>query len=279
MAQYKIRVLETGYDTKFPAGIAFDFEYMQNETVYSPFAMTLLQGEGHNILFDCGFDTDDAYSKEKIQSEGDENCHNTQQVLLSADVAPEDIDAVVLSHCHWDHIGGMKFLPNATFYIQREEVKSWEHAMADKDFPRMHKRIINPRNLEELREYERQGRVLYLDGDVDNIFPGISVRAAAGHSFCQSLLFVDCCGTRFAIIGDAAMRPESFTGTKNTPGFLPNFKFSVATVREITHSYRKILEWVEGDVSHIIPTHDGTRREQWPTCKSKLGLDVTTLSD
>ena len=261
MAQYKIQVLEIGYDTKFPAGIAFDFEHMQNEAVYSPFAMTLIQGEGHTILFDCGIDPHDPFSKEKIRMEGDQNCHDTGEVLLSIGINPADIDTVILSHCHWDHIGGMKFLPNATFYVQKRELTCWEKAMADSDFPHTHKRIMNPENLLELRRYAGQGRVMYLNGDADELFPGISVKAAAGHSSSQSMLFVTSGGMRFALIGDVAMRPESFVGTESTPGFLPNLKFSVAPIWDITRSYRSVLDWVNGDISHIIPTHDGTRRD------------------
>lgn len=277
MAQYKIQVLEIGHDTKFPAGIAFDFEHMQNEAVYSPFAMTLIQGEGHTILFDCGIDPHDPFSKEKIRMEGDQNCHDTGEVLLSIGINPADIDTVILSHCHWDHIGGIKFLPNATFYVQERELTCWEKAMADSDFPHTHKRIMNPENLLELRKYAGQGRVVYLNGDADELFPGISVKAAAGHSFCQSMLFVTSGGMRFALIGDVAMRPESFVGTESTPGFLPNLKFSVAPIWDITRSYRSVLDWVNGEISHIIPTHDGTRRDHWPTHKSELGLDVTTV--
>ena len=35
---------------------------------------------------------------------------------------PEDIDIIVLTHLHFDHIGNNELFPNATFIVQRGEV-------------------------------------------------------------------------------------------------------------------------------------------------------------
>lgn len=75
------------------------------------------------------------------------------------------------------------------------------------------------------------------------------------------------------------MRPENFTGASEKPGFMPNLKFSVGPLREIIRSYRTVMDWVGGDVSHIVATHDGTRRKRLPTFQSSLGLDVTTICE
>ena len=274
MAHYNIRVLEIGYDEHFPAGKAFDFWHMGDQQAYSPFAMTLIQGEGHNILFDCGIDPEAGFSAAKIKMENDQNCTNTADVLRAAGVDPADIDAVILSHCHWDHMGGIKYLPNAKFYIQKAEADNWKTALADPIFPITHKMVVNPEDIETLRACDR---VEYLEGDVENLFPGISLKMAAGHSFAQSMLFIDCDGGRFAVIGDVAMRPESFTGNEVFPCILPNLKFAVGTIKDIALSYKSIMDFVEGDVTHIIPTHDGTRHETWPTVRNEIGLNVTTI--
>ena len=281
MPHYQIRVLEVGYDAAFPLGVAFDFWHRANETAYSPFCMTLLQGEGHSILADCGIDPAESFCADKIRMENDQNCHDPSQVLRSAGVDPAAIDTVILTHCHWDHISGLRHFPNARFYVQRRDYEGWLDAMADPDFPLTHKSVINPASLQTLQQYEAQGRLVCLDGDVPSLLPGISIRAAGGHSFCQSLVFVDNDCGRYAIVGDAAMRPESFTGTDAFPCFLPNLKFATGTVTQIAHSYRQIMDWVEGDVDHIIMCHDGTRRERFAasTVKSGLGLDITTICE
>lgn len=274
LAHYSIQVLEIGYDEHFPLGVAFDFWHMNGQQAYSPFAMTIIRGEGHNILFDCGIDTSSDYSAAKIKMENDQNCHNTEDVLRAAGIDPADIDAVVLSHCHWDHMGGIKYLPNATFYIQKKEVDSWESALANPLFPITHKMVVNPEDLAILHSCRR---VVYLDGDEDELFPGISVKVAYGHSFAQNMLYINNDGEHFAIIGDVAMRPESFKGTEEFPCILPNLRFAVGTISDVTLSYKSIMDWVSNDVSHIIPTHDGTRQDIWPTVRGKNGLNVTTV--
>lgn len=279
MPQYQVQVLELGFDTAFPAGVAFDFEHMQDVLTSSCFALTLLRGEGHTILFDSGIDPYTPFAQEKIALENDQNCHDTAQVLRSVGVDPAQVDSVILSHCHWDHIGGMRFLPNATFYIQREEVEQWDLALANADLPDSQRRIIDPDDMTRLHDYIAAGRVVLLDGDIKELFPGISICAASGHSYLQNILLLDCSAGRYAIMGDAAMRPENFTGTSEKPGFIPNLKYSVGPLREIIRSYRTVMDWVGGDVSHIVATHDGTRRKRLPTFQSSLGLDVTTICE
>lgn len=280
MARYKIRVLETGYDTAFPAGAAFDFWHMGNETAYSPFSVTLLQGEGHTILFDCGMDVDSPFAIDKIRMEKDQNCCNPDRVLSAIGVEASEVDSVIISHCHWDHMGGLKYFPNAVFYIQRKEYEKWKAALADEDFPLTHKMVVSPESMDVLEGLAGTGRVRFLDGDVEELFPGIAVRCASGHSFAQNMLFVeDDRNGRFAIVGDVAMRPESFTGTEAFPCFLPNMKFATGTIEEIIASYRIIMDYVGGDVSRIVAAHDGTRRERYPAEKSLLQLDVSTICD
>ena len=277
MATYKITVLELGYDPKFPAGIAFDFWNMGDAQIYSKFSMTLLQGEGHNILFDCGFDPSAPFAAEKIRQEGDQNCHDPRSVLESIGVSAEDIDSIVLSHAHWDHMSGMQFFPNARFYIQRAEYESWRSAFARSLFPATHKIVVDPENLRLLEDLDRQDRVVWLEGNREELFPGIRLRSAAGHSYAQSMLFAESGDARYAIIGDVSMRPESFQGTDAFPCFLPNLKFSVGTIDSIMASYQQIMDWVKGDVSNIIMTHDGSIFEKWPTHVSRLGLHVTEI--
>ncbi len=277
MAEYQIQVLELGYDPSFPAGIAFDFWHMGDQSIKSSFSMTLLRSKDHCILYDCGMDMNSRFSTEKIQMEGDQNCHAPDAVLRSAGLAPEDVDSIVLSHCHWDHMSGLRYFPNAHFYIQRAETEQWERSMENPDFPLTHKSVVNPESLTLLREYVSAGKVTYLDGDTAELFPGIHVRTASGHSYAQNMLFVDNAGRHFAVIGDVSMRPESFQGTEAFPCFLPNLKFAVGPLADILTSYRQILDWVDGDVTRILMTHNSTVQEVWPTTESALGLQITTV--
>jgi len=274
MAHYSIRVLEIGYDPNFPLGVAFDHWHMTGETGYSPYCMTLIQGEGYNILFDTGIDMRDPDMKKHFeQVDGAANGHNPIEVLA----APDDIDSVIVSHCHWDHICGLSCFENSNIYIQRTEVDQWLRAMADESFPITHKMVVHMSALDRLKELEKSGNVFSLDGDVEELFPSISIRCVFGHSFAQNVLLIDNDDGRYAVIGDVCMRPESFTGTIALPCFLPNLKFAVGTFEDIISSYKLLIEWVENDTNHLIMTHDGTRRDRYPTELSSLGLTICTI--
>lgn len=43
--------------------------------------------------------------------------------LAKAGVKPEEIDIVVLTHLHWDHVGDVTKLPNAEFIVSKEELR------------------------------------------------------------------------------------------------------------------------------------------------------------
>ncbi len=279
MARYTIRQLELGYDPAFPLGVAFDMWDHAGEQAYSPFTVTLLEGEGHKILFDCGFDPDSGFARDKIAQEHDQNCHSTAQVLRANGVAPEEIDTVIVSHCHWDHLNGLKYFPHAAVYVQEEEVRLWNQAMQRETFPTTHKMVVDRTSLALLTQWMKEGKVTALRGDADDILPGLHIRRAAGHSFAQSLLFVDDERCRCAVIGDAAMRPESFRGSLGLPCYLPNLKFAVGTIGDITVSYDRILAWVDGKVEHIFMSHDGTLPDKRPARENALGLRAFTLLD
>ncbi len=43
--------------------------------------------------------------------------------LKEIGLAPEVVRTVILSHMHWDHVGGCSFFPHATFVVQRAEYR------------------------------------------------------------------------------------------------------------------------------------------------------------
>jgi hypothetical protein len=55
---------------------------------------------------------------------------------------------------------------------------------------------------------------------------------------------------------------------------MPNVKFAVGSVLNTLHDYGRILDWVKGNASHVLMTHDGQRQERYPCAKSELGLNI-----
>lgn len=74
----------------------------------------LMKKDGKNILFDAGVGGETSQMLPKLSEIG---------------LKPEDIDAVLITHCHYDHIGGLTnpeaVFPNAKIYISAPEFKAY----------------------------------------------------------------------------------------------------------------------------------------------------------
>ena len=273
MPHYKILSLEVGYTETFPADFTFDGYYLGGETMFNPFSMTLLQGEGLNILVDCGIDMDNPKKCEIYASSGSVNGHSPGEILATVGLTTEDIDAVILTHLHWDHASGLACYPKAKFYLQREELDGWTKIAADSAYTAVFCRSFDPGDLEIISELDKQGRLVLLDSETDNLFPGISIRVSRmAHSFAQQMVLIKHDAGTHLIVGDVCNRPENLTGTGDFPFFIPNPKFSVGSALNAIEDYKRIMKWVDGDVNRVVITHDGTRHGRFPEHKTPLGL-------
>jgi len=121
--------------------------------------------------------------------------------LARAGVAPEDIDVVVCSHLHVDHIGwlvvdGGAFFPRATV---RYGSGDWQQFVAQADEADRGRRIME--------SLAAAGRLDPLEGDMVRIAPGLTARHTPGHTLGHYGLVVASGDQRAVILGDAVECP------------------------------------------------------------------------
>lgn len=277
MAQYSIKQLEVSFH-QIPAGMEGDPEFRKGEMMRTALSMSLVSDGATHILVDSGID----YLNPRATSRIVPGTGAPKDLMASVSLTPEDIDAIILTHIHWDHIGGIRYYPNATVYIQKDEVLGWLEGM---NSPAIRKEFCEPvwaSDFHALIDLLYEGRLVMLDGDMDNLFPGIHIKVSRfAHTYAQSIVYIEhmVAGSleHYAIVGDLSNRPENLVGTPNCPGFIPNTRFAVGGVANTLRDYETLMDWVKGDVSHVIMTHDGSWQEGPQASMAPSGLYIRTV--
>lgn len=130
---------------------------------------------------------------------------NVVSNLKAAGYKPEQVDAVVITHMHPDHVGGLmngdqRAFPNATLHIDKNDTDHWlskanlDAAPADgKGFYQGAMASVNP--------YVAAGKLVNFSGDTE-LVPGIKARATYGHTPGHSIFEVESKGQKMILWGD-----------------------------------------------------------------------------
>ncbi|MCD6249696.1 MAG: MBL fold metallo-hydrolase [candidate division Zixibacteria bacterium] len=139
----------------------------------------VLNAHGKNIIFDIGLG--DTLSKREKRVYNTDGVSNLEPGLKQLGLTPDDIDYVILTHLHTDHVGGAvklidsKYVPRfakARYIIDKGE---WQGAMNPDERTSA---VYIPERLEPL---EKSGQVDFIEGDTE-LFDGIKAVHTGGHT-------------------------------------------------------------------------------------------------
>ncbi|MFM9942502.1 MAG: MBL fold metallo-hydrolase [Hyphomicrobiaceae bacterium] len=147
----------------------------------------------HLVLFDTGMGTSKMFGP------------TTGRLLTSmreAGIQPGQIDAVVISHAHIDHIGGMadargrRLFPNAKVYINQQDYEFWtdEKKLTDDKVKAFVKHARD--NLLPYRD-----RIVFVK-DGQEFLPGITAILAPGHTVGHTIYMIQSDNKKVCFVGD-----------------------------------------------------------------------------
>jgi glyoxylase-like metal-dependent hydrolase (beta-lactamase superfamily II) len=143
----------------------------------------LVRADGRNILVDSGFYRDHFFKEWHVN-----DFINPADALKPLNINPEDITDVIITHMHWDHADGMDLFPKARVWIQKDELQyyageAWQSKETSDGF--------DPQDVLTLVKLNTQGKVGLVNGDAQEIIPGIICYTGGRHTYASQYVGVN----------------------------------------------------------------------------------------
>jgi glyoxylase-like metal-dependent hydrolase (beta-lactamase superfamily II) len=237
----------------------------------------LIRGGGRTILFDTGYHR----KTPGFDRFGTIDFVSPDEAVKLAGVQPDQVTDVIVSHIHWDHMGGIDLFPKATIWIQKDEYQYYLGPAYQAGGKR-------GGELEDLMELLRRnvscaapnpnagargnasgaaaapaaprpecGKVTLVDGDDREILPGIHVYTGARHTYASQYVKVD--GNPSYVLAS-----DNVYLYRNIDTKAPIATFDVTDRYANVAAFDRMIK-LAGDKDRVLPGHDMTIFSKFPT--------------
>jgi N-acyl homoserine lactone hydrolase len=282
MSHYSIWVMEYAYVLEQPTSLFIYGAHNQGHRKM-PYGYIVIKGQGQIAMIDVGYNHK-AYGEVLANSYGVRNWQPPRTVLGECGIAPEDVSNIFITHAHFDHMGNIEDFPKARFYIQERELSKWVWSMTLERKFRWLMLGIDPADIMRAVDLARQGRLVCVAGDRDNVLPGIDLHAAfdthtwgAMYVTVRNDLVTNSSDT-WVFAGDLVYCHENLRGTDpDDPQYVP---VGLATGSQFTliMTAEEMIKRANGDPNRVIPVHEERLKDLFPSRITKTGLRITELA-
>ena len=193
------------------------------------------------------------------------NYVNPVEVLARIGADATNVTKVILTHMHFDHMGGMEMFPQAfpkaTFYVQKKEYDFWVKHPFVKRPP--FNRLVDEVAIQATAQLEGTERLVLICGD-QKIIPGIEVLFAPGHTIGLQTVPVNTPKGTAIVASDCVHYHRAFLEN--------NTSILITDLIAWIESYDK-LRAKASSVDLVFPGHDMAMATNYP----KVAEDVTRL--
>ncbi|MBF0443883.1 MAG: N-acyl homoserine lactonase family protein, partial [Oligoflexales bacterium] len=210
-----------------------------------PVSVFLIEGNGRKILVDTGMSNTEIAGKYHHPGSYQPEGYAIHEQLEGLGIRCEEIDMIIFTHLHWDHVYYLDRFPNAELVANKRE---YDFAVAP--IPLYYKSYEFPA-LGLTPQFA--GRTFTLVEGETEIIPGISVYPSTGHSIGHQTVVVSTKDGQYHLCGDLIF---TFDNLKE----IPEIHYTItppARFLNIDESWRSIEELKRRakGTKFILPTH------------------------
>ena len=241
-----------------------------------PFSFVLLQRDGRNVLVDTGFMRDEHHPGFSGKF-GVPTWISPLRLLAAMNLRPDDISDIFITHAHFDHMGSIAEFPKAHIYIQKRELLCWYELFAlPKRFSHL-TAIVDPDTMRAALGASIEHRVTLLDGDKDDVLPGVHVRLGGGHTFGHQIVIVETAAGRRVISGDCIYSRNQITGRDGDGVYVP-LNNAIGSALDQLKTIDMMNDELGGDMSRLVVLHDIERWKGLPVVKEVDGFRIVKVT-
>ncbi len=205
----------------------------------------LIRNHERTIIVDLGFDRRSGDERGRVM------IREPLDAFAALGVEVAEVDTVIITHMHYDHVGNVSEFKNAEFILQEREIayctgKPMRYPACNFSFDVEH--------VTDMIRANFQARVRFVDGDAE-VAPGVSVHLVGGHSGGLQFVRVETEVGPLIIASDAAHFYD--TVTTGNPFTI------IANLPEMMAGHERIFE-LGAAPERVVPGHDPLVSELFP---------------
>jgi glyoxylase-like metal-dependent hydrolase (beta-lactamase superfamily II) len=212
------------------------------------------------IVIDTGFTAETAARRKRTF------LREPTEGLRALGIEPDGIRDVVVTHFHYDHLGGYQWFPNARFHVQDDEMRyaTGRHMC--------HSRFNHGYDVADVEGMVRlvfAGRVQFVKGEA-TMAPGISLHRIGGHTAGMQCVRVHTKRGWVVVASDTSHYYEHFEANR-----VFGTTFNVSETLEGYDTLRALAD----SPQHIVPGHDPLVMQRYPAASEALKGIVVRLDE
>lgn len=208
-------------------------------------------GGGRTWIVDTGF------GQQEADARGRRLLRSAADGLALIGIDAEHATDVIITHLHYDHVGGFHHFPRARFHVQDREVA---YATGRHMTSRALNHAFTAQHIADFVLAVHAGRVVFHDGDAQ-LAPGLTVHRVGGHTDGLQIVRVHTAKGWLVLASDASHYYENMDAVRPFP--------IVFNVGDMLDGFRRVRELADA-ADLIVPGHDPAVLQRFPPVSADL---------